>query len=216
MTTFKEKAAKKEQELSQAEESLSNPSNEHEQKQQRLDSLLEEAQQQESLKNDLQKQLQLAQTPYKAASRELESLKREQTRVDKQLTAARKRLQTARDQIIEQAGAAHSEEARRTALLKKTEEDLVIAQEKVPSLRQTVTLALRSYEELEPHVLDSRNKVKKLSNQIHGVGVTIRELGSKSGDSAVVWGRNVPKVQKMVSLFRVLDTKETLFKCTHQ
>jgi chromosome segregation ATPase len=204
MTAFQEKAAKKEQELSQAEESLGMPSNAEEEKRERMDALLSEAQKQAALKRNLEEKLQKAQLPYKTAEREIQALKREKARADKRLKAARQCLQKARDQIMEQAGSSQSEEARRTAILKQTEEDLAVARDKVNELKQAVSSALRCYEELEPHVQDAKSKTKRLSNQLKGIDCTIKELESSSGDSLAMWGRNVAKVCQLVSQYNLL------------
>lgn len=199
MKTFQEKAALKEQELSQAEESLGNPNAEEEEKQERMNELLEEANKQSDLKRELEEKLHQAQVPFKATERRIQALKREQAGAIKRLAAARQCLQKARDQIMEQAGSAQSEEAQRTALLKQTEEALASARDLVNSLKQAVSSALRSYEELEPHVQDAKSKTKAVFNQLNGARSTIKALESSTGESLAIWGRNVAKVCKLVS-----------------
>jgi chromosome segregation ATPase len=198
---FQEKAGRYETELSQAEEALSSPSNEQEEKKKHHEALLEEAQNQTALRRELEEQLKQAHAPCKQIDRQLKALSRDTKSAVKTLAAAKKRLQEARDQILAQAGSAQSEEARRTAILKRTEEELAEARSKVDELRQTQSKYLRAYEEVEPHVLDARSKVSQVSNQLNGVNASIRELESASGDSLAVFGRNVPKLHQLVCSF---------------
>jgi hypothetical protein len=66
-------------------------------------------------------------------------------------------------------------------------------------LRQAVSSALRSYEELEPHVADSKATVERVSRQHHSANNTIRELENSSNDSLAILGQRVSKVHQMVS-----------------
>jgi chromosome segregation ATPase len=84
-------------------------------------------------------------------------------------------------------------------LLQKTEEELEQARGKVNELKQEVSTALRSYEELEPHVADAKQKLERASKQFHAAQSTIQALESSSNDSLAILGRNVSTVHQMVS-----------------
>jgi ribosomal protein S4 len=79
MKQFKEKAAKKEEELSQTEDSLGSPGNEEKEKRSRMDELLAEAQNQAALKRDLEEQLKQVLAPNKTQEHQLQAMKRQQT-----------------------------------------------------------------------------------------------------------------------------------------
>ena len=198
MQEFQEKAAKKQQELTQAEEAANQPSQDEGAQKERMDRLVEEAQQQTALKIELEGQLKQAQIPQKALKRQLEQLHRRKKAAEKSHAAARQRLQEARDQILAQAGSAESEEARRTALLKEAEEELAVARSKVDELKQAVSTSLQSYEELEPHVHDAKAQVQQVEKQLHAVEVTIDSL-NQSGDEFAMLGPRVKTVYSEVS-----------------
>jgi peptidoglycan hydrolase CwlO-like protein len=86
----------------------------------------------------------------------------------------------------------------RTALLQKTEEELEQARAKVNEMRQAVSSALRSYEELEPHVADAKGGVERVSRQLHAAKGTIQELENSANDSLAILGQRVSKVHQMV------------------
>jgi DNA repair exonuclease SbcCD ATPase subunit len=200
MEKTQEKARQKEEELRQAEEAAGTPGNDGESKRNRVDQLLQEAQSQAQLKRGLEEELKEAMVPYKNAERNLGAVKKKQSSAAKQLKAAKQRLQEARDQIMSNADSAESEEARRTALLKKSEETLASARAKVDELKQDQSKWLRSYEEIEPHVRDSTSKVDRLKKQLQGVQHTLRSLQSSSGrDSLALLGPRVATVAQMVS-----------------
>jgi chromosome segregation ATPase len=198
LNAAKEKADTKEKELTNAEDQLSNPESAEEANKQKLEALLHEAQEHRDLKADLESQLQKIQGPHRAKERELESTRLKLEKADNKVASARRSLQNAREQMIERAGAAESEGARRAALLKQKEDELVIAQHKVQELTQAVSMSLRSYEAIEPQVSDAKNRTRSISNQLWGIRTTINELDRSSGESLAVWGKNVTRVAKLV------------------
>lgn len=184
--------------LTQAEASLSSPEEEEKSNREKIDALLKEAQEQMDLKTELEKQLKTEHTPLKQLDREISQLKKQQKYAAKELDAAKQRLQAARDQIIANADSAESEEARRTALLKKTEEELAEARGKVDSLKQEISKHYRAYEELEPSVHEAQSKINGLKGQLSGVQNTLRTLSSSTGDSLAILGHRVSKVVQLV------------------
>lgn len=164
-----------------------------------MDQLLEEAQSQAQLKRELEEELKEAMGPYKEVERKLSHVKKSQSSASTQLNKAKQSLQEARDQIMANADSAESEEARRTALLKKSEEELAAAREKVDGLKQDQSNWLRSYEEIEPHVRDAKSKVDHFNRQLQGVQQKLRSLRSSSGrDSLALLGPRVAAVTQLV------------------
>ena len=164
-----------------------------------MDQLLEEAQSQAQLKRELEEELKEATGPYKEVERKLSHVKKTQNAASSQLKKAKQSLQEARDQIMAKADSAESEEARRTALLKKSEEELAASRERVDGLKQDQSKWLRSYEEIEPHVHDAKSKVEQLNKQLQGVQHTLRSLQSSSGrDSLALLGPRVAAVAQLV------------------
>ncbi len=115
MTSFQEKAAKYQQQLSQAEEAANVPSDDEQTKRDRNDQLVREAQEQTALKRNLEAELKEIMLPSKTLERQLHNLKRQQATASNELVQAKQRLQDQRDEILAKSGSAESEEARRTA-----------------------------------------------------------------------------------------------------
>jgi len=199
METFQQKAAKKQEELSQVEEAANGGDSEGDKKNQRIQELTAEAEEQSSLKRELEAELKRVLVPHKTTERQLAHLQKQQKDAENQLKVVRQRLQEARDQILAQAGSAQSEEACRTALLKSTEEELAEARAKVNELREAVSVALRSYEELEPHVHDAKGNTERVGRQYDNVKSRIKELNASGDDSQAIFGQRVPKVCRLVS-----------------
>ena len=195
---FEAKAHKCLEDLTQAEASLSSPEEEEESNRAKIDTLILEAREQMDLKNELETELKAAHAPLKQLDREISQLKRQQKVATDELKASQRRLQQARDQIIANADSAQSEEARRTALLRNTEEALAEARSKVDALKQETTQHYRAYEELEPSVVEATNKISSLKNQLSGVQNTLRTLSSSSGDSLAIAGPRVSRVAQLV------------------
>jgi len=201
---FDTKAKKIVDDLTQAEASLDSPEEEEQSNREKIDALLKEAQEQMDLKNELETQLKTEHAPLKQLDREISQLKKQHKFAKKELDAAKRRLQEARDQIIANAESAESEEARRTALLKKTEEELAAARGNVDTLKQEISKYYRAYEELEPSVHEAQAKINGLKSQLSGVQNTLRSLSSSTGDSLAILGPRVSKVVQLVSFARVV------------
>lgn len=198
MEKFQTKANKKQVELSQAEESANDPAEDETAKRDHMNELVTEAREQTDLKRNLEAELKKAILPYKTLERQLNNLGRQQQSANAELAASKMRLQELRDTIMANSGSAESEEARRTELLRETEIELEQARTEVNELRQATSVALRSYEELEPHVAEARSKVQSAERQVQAVQNTIRELESSSNDSLAILGPRVSQVHKMV------------------
>jgi len=195
-----QKAEKYQTELTQAEESMSNPEEDEQANKAKIQELVKEAQEQADLRQELHKELKEGTVPLKQIERQLAQLNKQQKAAAKQLKAARQRLQEARDQIIANADSAESEEARRTALLKQTEEELGAARANVDELKQRQTNMLRKYEEIEPHVQDATSKINGIKSQLSSISNTLRTLSSSTGDSLAILGPRVSKVAQLVSI----------------
>jgi chromosome segregation ATPase len=196
---YKEKAAKAAQNLAEAEQAANDPDDEEAARRNEMEELVKEAQHQVELKCTLETQLRELLAPQKKLERDQHALQKRRKGGGRRLTLAKRRLQEARDKIIENSGSIESEEAKRMASLKETEEELTTCKEKSNETRQAVSASLRAYEELEPHVQDARAKVQNIKNQLGGVQRSIQSLESSSGDSLGVFGPRVKKVYQMVS-----------------
>jgi len=179
---------------------MSNPEEDEQANKAKIQELVKEAQEQADLRQELHKELKEGTVPLKQIERQLAQLNKQQKAAAKQLKAARQRLQEARDQIIANADSAESEEARRTALLKQTEEELGAARANVDELKQRQTNMLRKYEEIEPHVQDATSKINGIKSQLSSISNTLRTLSSSTGDSLAILGPRVSKVAQLVSI----------------
>lgn len=201
MEKFVAKAEKCLEDVTQAEASLSSPEEEEQENRTKMEKLIAEAQEQMNLQKELESELKTLSVPLKQLEREISQRKRQQKVAADEHKASQRRLQQARDQIIANADSAQSEEARRTALLKKTEEELAAARSNVDALKQVQVNYYRAYEELEPSVHDATSKINSLKNQLSGVQNTLRNLSSSTGDSLAILGPRVSKVAQLVSFY---------------
>lgn len=198
---FKEKVASRQLELSQAEEEASGANDADEEKRIReeMEELGKEAETQADLKRNLEVELKQVMVPFKSKERDVKSLKQEKDRAGKELQRAKKRLQETRAEIMEKAGSAESEEARRTALLTETEEALSNAREESNGLKQAQALAHREYEELGPEVEQAKQSTATKASHLSAVRHKLNDLKSSSaGNSFAIFGRKCANVHKLV------------------
>ncbi len=128
----------------------------------RLDALATEAQEMATMKKELEQELKREKEPQKALARQFKLLKKEEERANRSLMDANQRLQAKRNEILDKAGSAESEEARRNQRLQAAEAKLADEKNRHSELRQAVTDAYNSYEELEPEVLAARDVASQL------------------------------------------------------
>lgn len=195
--TFMAKAAKKEEELTQLQLSMSQPKEQEDRLNNKSHELIEEGNKQSALKNDLEIRLRNAKHPVKDLERQLAASKREEARAKTALHAAQKRLKEVRDQIIAKAGSAKEEAARRASELKEAEEALEEATARKEELVQRVSTAHQQYEEHEPQLKDKKAQVKEIKRQIQVVEGRIQSL-SQTTDELAVFGRNVKRMHDMI------------------
>jgi chromosome segregation ATPase len=197
---FREKAEKKQMELTQAEEAANGPDEEETLKRASLDELIQEAQEQTQKKQDLEADLKRNQEPHKATERQLHRLQQEQRDAAKSVLSTTQRLQQKRDQIAEKAGSADAEEARRTQDLQQCEEKLAATRAEADELKQAVSNAYRAYEELEPYVEQAKQNCRAAGGKLGGVEGKIRGLENSTGGSLAVFGARCQKVKDMVRI----------------
>jgi chromosome segregation ATPase len=196
---FREKYEKKQLELSQAEEALTGPEDEEGAKRAKLDELIEEAQEQTTIKHNLEVELKGANEPQKGLLRQVQRLGKDQKEASQSLQNANGRLEEKRQQILEKAGSAESEASRRAAKLKAAEEEFAAAREKNDQLKQDVNDSFRAYEELEPYVDQAKQNVSAAGAKVEAVKHRIRDLESSAGGSLAMFGQRCQKVKQLVS-----------------
>ena len=101
---FREKAKKKLQELTQAEEASNTQDDEEIGKRNRLDELTQEAGEESTRKQNLEVELKQAMEPYRALERQLKFWRKEQSSAEKSLQNAYAALEEKRQEIVERAG----------------------------------------------------------------------------------------------------------------
>ncbi len=194
-----EKTNQREQEIADIEALLAkDPKDEEDARRKKVEDLVQEAQTQAEIKQQLENRLRELLLPQKKLERELQALRKQRKDAQKRLSTAKQRLEEARQQILDSSNS-ESEDARRMAALKKAEEELEACKEKTNGIRQNVSSSLRAYEEMTPHVQDAKTKVENISRQLHGLKTTIQNLESASGDSLAILGPNVKKMFEQVS-----------------
>lgn len=195
---FRAKAQKKMEELTQAEEAANSPDDEQKAKQDRVDDLINEAQDQSSRKHDLEVELKRAQEPQRALQRKLKNLKKETASAALNLEAAKQTLEKKRQEIEERAGSAESEEAQRIQRLQEAESRLASTQEARSQLKQDVNDTRLAYEEMEPAVEQARHESESAARQLKGVQGKIRDFQSSNSNSLAVFGQKCSEVKKLV------------------
>lgn len=196
------KREKRRQELAKAEEAANVTHDEESDLREALADLAEEATAAAETKSGLESKLKKAKGPVKSAEQNLASIKRESSTAEKRLKKAKKYLQDARDQILQAAGSAETEEKIRTAKIKKAEDDLADARSKLDPQREAIAEALRKYEELDPHVEQAKMDCKSVDAQLNAVKKKMKELQSSKGNSLAVFGKKCVAMHKAVEQAR--------------
>ncbi|GKY99180.1 structural maintenance of chromosomes protein 6 [Mayamaea pseudoterrestris] len=191
-----EKAKKKMAELTQAEELASQPDTEHDRLTERIQELVREGQAATKAKRDLEDELREAEAPKKQLLRQLDRLKRARLDNGKKLSAAQKRLESKRKEILDNAN--NSDEAKITALLQEKEAELANAKAQSDQLNESLNTSRREYEEAEPQVEQARAMVSNREEDLRRVSQRLEGLNRADGDEFAALGRNVKKVFSQV------------------
>jgi len=195
---FREKATKKREELSQAEEQANAPDEVEQAKRNRLEELTNEAQEQSRTKQDLEADLKRAVEPQKAAERQMKHLQRAQKQAKSQLQKATHRLQEKRDEIMAREGSAESEAAMRTQRLQEAESKYEAALGKRDELMQATSDSYRKYEELEPDVHQAKQNCATVQARLNAVDQKMKGLRSSTGNSLAMFGQRCSRVKQLV------------------
>jgi structural maintenance of chromosomes protein 6 len=201
LRAFEEKAKQKRHELSQAEAASQQGENGDNERRDRLEALTKEAEESSELKKRLEQDHKRATEPQKQYKRQFKDLVVEKKKLEQVLVDASKALQNKRDEIAARAGSAEAEQARRNEALRIAEETLSEGKDKHNELRQSVTDALREYENLEPQVQDARESLSQVKRQMGAITNRIREMTSSSANSLDVFGPRCASVKKYVDEF---------------
>ena len=196
---FREKAKKKLKELTQAEEAANTQDDEEIGKRNRLDELTQEAGEESTRKQSLEVELKRAMEPYKALERQLKFLKKEQSSADKSLQNAHKALEEKRQEIVERAGSAESEEAQRTQRLKEVEAQMAELREKQKRIQGEIELAYQNYYELESQVLQAKDESESAERRYGNIQKRIKDIQASKNDSLSNFGPKCALVRKWVS-----------------
>ena len=196
---FREKAKKKFQELTQAEEASNTQDDEEIGKRNRLDELTQEAGEESTRKQNLEVELKQAMEPYRALERQLKFLRKEQSSAEKSLQNAYAALEEKRQEIVERAGSVESEEAQRTKRLKEVEAQMVELREKQKQLQREIELAYQSYDELESPVLQAKDECESAERSYGNIQRRIKDIRTSKNDSLSNFGPKCAQVRKWVS-----------------
>lgn len=192
-----EKLAKRKAELEQLEQAAKASPDQAKQHGERIAQLSEQAQELQIRREWEKEQLKQVLQPFKVKQRQLQGLEPKQAKAQKALETAQIRLEELRDEMIQKAGNAQKEAARRTQQLRETEEDLAQCRQQVDPLRQAMAKARQEYEQVEPHVQDAKQAVKRLEGKVQNVESQVNELQT-SATSLAVFGRRVPALVKAI------------------
>lgn len=181
---------------------MSNPEDDMQEKQARVNELIEKAQGLGEEKDKLMEELKNSKRPLQEIERKLKKLESVRKSSQKELVRCQRRLEDARNKIIESANSAESEEALRLEQLKQAEADLVAYQQKRDELRETQSKWLQETEELDPLYKAARSRVRAIDGELNGVRNKIRSLQSSAdGNGMAVFGGKVIGLARAVSGF---------------
>lgn len=182
------------------------PSNDEEKatKQARLEELNSESSEAAALKREVETQLKLAAAPIKKLARDKVQLQREIKQAEGRFREAEKRLKDTRIEM--QQREAESEQAKRLLELEELKGKLGGVVEEEKALREHMNTALRTYQELEPIVEDSKARAGNIERQIGAVQHKISNLQSSSGSRASVFGgQSAARLAQAVSFICLLN-----------
>lgn len=194
---FEAKVKQREEEIAEFERAFSQESTTDEEAKRRqiMEELIQEVQVQTEKKQYLESQFRQQMVPVKQLEKERQMLGKDRKEIEQQLLRAQERLNDMRNQISARSG---TEEAERLKALNEAEKELQQLKKEYPEIKHAVSLSLRAYEELTPHVRDAAGKVDSIQRQIAGIRNRIRDLEASSADSLSTLGPNVQKVYELV------------------
>ena len=195
---FREKAQKKKQELMEAEAASQEVENPSDELLNRLEALTKEANDMSVRKRELEQELKRASEPQKSLMRQVKVLKKEEERAHRSLLDANQRLQARRDEKVANAGSMKPDKARWNERLRTAEKNLYEQKNRHGELKQAVTDAYNSYEDIEPEVLAAHHVICLLKNQLKAIESKIRSMESSSGNSLNIFGPRCARVKQMV------------------
>lgn len=195
---FREKAAKRQEELTQAEASTQEGDAEEIALRNKVEELTKECGEQADRKREAEQELKRAAEPLKGMKRNLKNLMAEKGGAIRALSSARQRLEEKRREIIARAGSAESEAARRNQKIEGLEHKIQEAKEKYDQTKQDLTDLHRATEELSPHVEQARNNVAEAKRKLNAVEGTIGSLQSSSGSPLAVFGQRCGQLKQAI------------------
>ena len=199
LQSFKEKAEKKREALARDEAAAANPEDEAKEKQDRVNALVEEAQQ---LSDDFQKlhgEVKESKRPLQEIERRMGKLKNVRKQKAREVAASQKRLEEARNKVLESANSAESEEARRVERLQRAEEKLSGCMANRDALQEEQSKWLEEYEEVEPQVQAATSRVRQINSELSSVKSKVRSLQSSTEKNGLaMFGQNVSGLARLV------------------
>lgn len=196
MESFEERAAKKREELSQAESLSQESSGGQDELSSRLAELVQETQICNDQRLKLHEELKVAKAPFRDAEQRAKRFESKEKQARNELKAAQQRLNEARQEIASQNK--ESEEAQLAAKQVQLEEALAAAREKDEPLRQDVADKLQAYEELEPNVREAAKQSQEKQRALEWAQKGLKELENSSGDPLAVYGGKVKAVKAAI------------------
>jgi chromosome segregation ATPase len=199
-TDFEKKVAKREEELTQAEELSQKSSTGNDQMTKLAAELTAEAQDQAAQKLELEAELKRSAVPFRQQEQKIKALERQERQARKDSQAAQQHLKSAREEIA--SNSKESEEARLAQNLARAEEELAAVREEEESLRQRVAVALQKYEEIEPSVREAKRKTTDSKGRYRSTKQRLDELEKSTGDTLAMFGPRVKQVKALVESHR--------------
>eukprot|EP00934_Nitzschia_sp_Nitz4_P001332 Nitzschia sp. Nitz4//scaffold133_size116822//74277//77815//NITZ4_003812-RA/size116822-snap-gene-0.17-mRNA-1//-1//CDS//3329535411//1332//frame0 len=195
----RERAKEKEEELTQAELASQETDTEELMKKKRLEDLNKEADDQSNLKHTLEKELKLVLEPLRSMERNVKHLEQEKANAARTLANATRRLKEKRQEILQRAGSAESDAARRTKMLQDLEDQMRDAKLKYDETKQAASDARRLYDEVEPSCDQARRNVSDAERKLYAVQNKVSNLeNSSAGTSLNVFGPRCASVKKEI------------------
>lgn len=185
LTAFEQKVEKRKDDLEKARNSSSENSDEKDELNKKLQELTAETKEASDRKIKLEGEFRQAKLPIRQAENSLRSVQEEMKSAKRRHKSAVVALQKIRNEILEKANSAQSEEARRVALLTKAEEDLSTAKKESIECKKAVGEFLKKYEELASPCGDAKTQMDDAERQRNGIRGKLENLRSSSEGSSV-------------------------------
>jgi len=193
-----EKLEKRREDLTKAESTATTGSDLETELNQKLAEFTTEAEEASKSLSSQEIKLSTAKQPLKQHARTLKSLVKDQNVAKRRHQLAVNELKKIRDEILQRAGSAESEEARRTTRRVKAEERMKEVKAEVERRAIPIREALTKYQEKEGNQESLSESLNSVKRQLSAVKSKVQGLRSSEGNSMALFGNKCVQMYQRV------------------